>query len=306
MMAGMLSLTLTACGGRNTSSSGEESQGKVEDNTLNLVGSIYPLQYVLQEVAGPGYLTSSLADKNVEPHDMEMTPQRVESVEKADLVLTLKGFQPAVDDATKDKDNVMDASGVVKLQQRNGATDYHFWLDPARMALLADAVAKKLGELDPDRAGEYTSNAAELEKELATLDSSIRTSLATCQIKDLFTAHAAFGYLTAKTNLKEQSLLGANPEAEPNPTQVAAAVRKIKAAKVTTIYGEPLVPDKTIQTIAEEGGVNVGTLDPIEGLSDRGAGFTYPELMTSNLQTLEVGQKCGAGGIATEDGTGSN
>lgn len=301
LAAGLLSLSLAACGGNTGSSS--ESRGKVEDNTLDLVASVYPLQYVLQQVAGDGFLTSSLAAKNVEPHDMELTPKNVKDIEKADLVLTLNGFQPAVDAATKDKKNVMDAGPSVDLVKRNGAIDYHFWLDPARMAALSDAVAKRLGEIDPDQAGQFTSNAAAFQQKLAGLNNSIKVQLATCKYKDVFTNHAAFGYLTTKAGLTERGVVGTNPEAEPTPTQVAAAVKQIRETKVPTIYSEPLASDKTIRTIAEETGVNVGVLDPIEGLSDKGSALDYLDLMNDNLSTLELGQKCATATPLATDGS---
>ncbi len=61
---------------------------------------------------------------------------------------------------------------------------------------------------------------------------------------------------------------------------------------MTTIYAETLVSPVIAQTVANEAGAKMATLDPIEGLTDKSAGKDFFEVMHSNLKVLQAGQGC--------------
>src|SRR5690349_2275577 len=83
----LLAPGLAAC------SSGDSAGG------LRVVASFYPLQYVAQRVAGDHADVQSLTSPGKEPHDAELTVRQTAEVAQADVVVTLSGFQPSVDDA---------------------------------------------------------------------------------------------------------------------------------------------------------------------------------------------------------------
>ncbi len=68
-----------------------------------------------------------------------------------------------------------------------------------------------------------------------------------------------------------------------------------RAAGVTTIYAEDLLPRDVVDTIAGETGAAVAVLNPIESLTpdQQAAGEDYGSLMRENLSTLVTGQDCG-------------
>ena len=61
---------------------------------------------------------------------------------------------------------------------------------------------------------------------------------------------------------------------------------------MTTVYAETLASPALTETVAREAGVEVRTLDPIEGVTDASPGSDYFEIMRANLQTLREGQGC--------------
>ena len=85
-----------------------------------------------------------------EPHDLELTPRQVGSMERAGLVLYEKGFQPAVDDAVEQVAgrHALNVATVVPLEQLDGAPDPHIWLDPVlarrSMQLMAEQVMPRV------------------------------------------------------------------------------------------------------------------------------------------------------------------
>ena len=174
----------------------------------------------------------------------------------------------------------------------SGTTDPHFWLDPVRYADVATALAARLASVDPAHAAGYTSRARVLVAELTALNGQWLTGTRTCQIKDLVTSHAAFGYLTAAYGFTQVPIAGVSPDAEPSAADLARVADLVRSAGVTTIYTEPLVDPKLAATLASSTGATVATLDPVEGITSTSAGTDYLEVMTANLAAVRAGQRC--------------
>jgi zinc transport system substrate-binding protein len=258
---------------------------------LRVATSFYPLQFVTDRVAGDAADVRNLTKAGAEPHDLELTPRDVAEVADADLVVYLRGFQPAVDTAVAEQagERSYDVTDTARLDP---ASDPHFWLDPLRLADVADGLAERLAELAPDRAGDFARNAQSLRADLVALDRELSTGLATCASSDLVTSHAAFGYLAARYGLTPRGVTGLTPEEEPSPGAIARIADFVEANGVRTVYSETLVSPAVAETLARETGVRTAVLDPLEGLDDASAGDDYVAVMRANLATLREGQAC--------------
>jgi zinc transport system substrate-binding protein len=302
-------LLLSAC-------SGGGSAG--DDGRLSVVASFYPLEWVAAQVGGDRVALSSLTPPGAEAHDVELTPQDVGAVSEADLVAFLHGFQPAVDEAVESEagDRAWDAGEAADLSltaeghdhaeddgvagedqaeedhEGEETTDPHFWLDPVRMAAVADALADRLAELDPDGAATYEQNAVALRADLEALDAEMQEALSSCSIDTMVTAHDAFGYLAQRYGFEVVGISGLSPSQEPDPAQVAEIADLVDERGVTTVYTETLVDPAVAETVAGEAGAQTAVLDPLEGLTDESAGEDYLSVMRANLATLQQGQGC--------------
>ncbi|WP_300405419.1 metal ABC transporter substrate-binding protein [uncultured Nocardioides sp.] len=174
----------------------------------------------------------------------------------------------------------------------HGDEDPHFWLDPARMATLAEAVASELGDIDPDHAEEYDANAAALVEELDELDAAFTEGLADCERDVVVVSHDAFGYLGDRYGLDIHGIAGLSPDAEPGPADIAELQELIDAEGVTTVFSETLVSPATAETLAQDVGVGTDVLDPLEGLTDETADEDYLSIMRSNLASLQEANGC--------------
>jgi zinc transport system substrate-binding protein len=199
-------LALTGCGsGPGSSSAGEP---------VRVVAAFYPLQYVAERIAGDHADVTNLTRPGVEPHDLELNPRDVATLDQAALVVYLNGFQPAVDAAIEQSGGsrleVSDLAGTnlpaLAVHESNHdeepghdeAVDPHFWLDPLRLADVADGVAARLAEVDRPHADSYRRNAAKLRDDLRALDQEFQSGLASCRNRELVTSHTAFGYLAGR------------------------------------------------------------------------------------------------------------
>ncbi|HRW18092.1 MAG TPA: metal ABC transporter substrate-binding protein [Dermatophilaceae bacterium] len=274
---------------------------------IPVTAAFYPLEYLLTEIGGPHVTVTTLTKPGVEPHDLELTPQDVAGLSKAKLVVTLKGFQPAVDAATAQQapTTTYDVAPAAALDlaapehdheggdtHGQEAKDPHFWLDPDRYTRVGYAVTERLVQIDPANAATYRQRADAFAASLTALDTSFTTGTTTCANRKLVTSHAAFGYLARKYSFTQVPIAGLSPEQEPTAKQLAAVATVVKDSKATTIYAETLVDPKFAQTVATSTGATIAVLDPIEGITTSSAGKDYREVMQANLTALRAGQGC--------------
>ncbi|MEU5965186.1 metal ABC transporter substrate-binding protein [Micromonospora parva] len=296
-------LTLAAGAGCSSSGAGADPQ------RVDVVAAFYPLQFLAERIGGDAVRVTNLAKPGAEPHDLELNPSQVGEVSEAELIVYLKGFQPAVDDAVAQSggDRAFDVTSVQPLldasagghdhegeeghTEESGGKDPHVWLDPTRLAGIGDQLAQRLGTADPDHAADYTARAAALRADLTTLDDEFKNGLATCQRREIVTSHAAFGYLADRYQLDQVGITGLSPDVEPSPQRLAHVIEEAKEHQATTIFFETLVSPKVAETIAGQVGAKTAVLDPIEGLA-AGSDGDYLSVMRTNLRTLQTALGC--------------
>jgi zinc transport system substrate-binding protein len=299
LVALVVMMSVSACSGPSRAS----------DGRLQVAAAFYPLQWIAEQVGGTHVDVTSLTKPGAEPHDLELTPKEVGSVIDADVVVYLSGFQPAVDDAVGQAHRraAFDARGPANLDltytpiedgrarsDLAGSSDPHFWLDPTRLAAVADALAHRLAERDPAHAAAYAANARSVAATLGTLDRQFARALRTCTSKNLVTSHNAFGYLARRYGLHQVAITGLTPDQEPSPRDLARTTGFVQDHHVRTIYVETLASPATADAVARETGARTDVLDPIEGLNNASRGRDYLGIMRSNLATLVRDQPCPA------------
>ena len=246
----------------------------------SVVASFYPLAWASEQVASESTgEVVNLTRPGAEPHDIELSPGDVETIREAELIVYIGGgFQPALEDA-------IDTREGRSLDLLREGEDPHIWLDPIRFAQAVERIARAVGGAGSPRDELRAMN---------QLDAEYRRSLANCNRRVLVTTHAAFGQLAARYGLTQLSLAGRSPESEPAPRELETLIDEVRASGATTVFAEPLVSDGLAQTVAREAGIQVATLDPIEGLSeDRLAvGEDYLTVMRANLAALREALGC--------------
>ncbi len=258
-----------------------------------IVAAFYPLQYAAEQVGGSSVSVTNLTQSGVEPHDLELSAQQVGEIANADLVLYVKGFQPAVDEAIAQQapDRAIDVSAAISRLTLDGAADPHVWLDPSNMSTIGTAIAERLAEISPDDAASYAKNSAALTGTMSALSSDYSAALTNCRTRTMVVSHDAFAYLAKAFGLTQVGISGLSPEAEPSPARIREVADVVAKENVNTIYYETLVDPKVAQTIADETGASAQKLDPLEGLQP-GATGDYATVMRENLATLAKGQGC--------------
>jgi zinc transport system substrate-binding protein len=310
-------LTVMATAGCAAASSAADS------DRLQVLAGFFPLQYVAERVGGDAADVTNLTPPGAESHNLELTPSQVAGLGEADLVVYLGGFAPAVDTAVEAQaqDRAFDVGPSARLTIAVGEHDHehedgehedgehedgehedgeggidgmdpHFWLDPMRVADVGDALADRLAAVDPARAAEFEANADALRADLTGLDERFRAGTTDCSNRFLVVSHEAFGYLGQAYDFEQVGIAGINPDQEPSAGTLARISDFVRDKGIATVYSEVLVSPAVAQTVAQEAGVELRVLDPIEGLTDASAATDYVGLMEANLAELRAGQPC--------------
>ena len=277
LVVAALALACAACG----------TGGAAEDGTVQVTAGFYPYAWVAEQVGGDGVEVANLTERGAEPHDLELGPRQVAALASTDLVVYSAGFQPAVDEAVEQQaaDRALDVLQVVDTTR----DDPHVWLDPLRLAEIAEAVAERLSAADPDGADGYAQRADELRGRLVALDDELRAGLADCTRREVVTSHDAFGYLTAAYDLEQVPITGLSPDAEASPQRLAEVARLAQERGVTTVFFEELVSPKVAESLAAEVGATATVLSPLEGEPEDG---DYLSAMRADLAALRTALDC--------------
>ncbi|MEU8526866.1 MULTISPECIES: metal ABC transporter substrate-binding protein [Streptomyces] len=307
-------VTLSACGGTS------DAADKGSDGKLDVVASFYPMQFLAERIGGDRVSVQTLTKPGVEPHDLELKPRQIGRLEDADVILYLKGVQPAVDEAIEQTGvkNTVDAATLTELEEHGSGEDHahggesagehaehegehgghdhgseagadpHIWLDPVKYAEVAKGVGAALKKADPDHAADYQKNTDALVKQLGDLDTAFAQGLKNTSTRTFITTHSAFGYLAERYALDQEGIKGLDPESEPSPARIKELQDKARKEKVSTVFFETLASDRTAKTLAKDTGLKTDVLDPLEGITDRSEGDDYFEVMQANLAALKT------------------
>ncbi|MBK8637584.1 MAG: zinc ABC transporter substrate-binding protein [Chromatiaceae bacterium] len=148
---------------------------------LEIVATASSLGALAREVAGPGATLTVLAGPDRDLHQLQAKPSMIRHLRDADLVVALgaeleSGWLPAAISGAANpniqpgKPGYFEAAAQVELLETGGAADRamgdvhpvgnpHLDLDPLRMAAVGQALAARLGQLDPAGAAGYRQRA---------------------------------------------------------------------------------------------------------------------------------------------------
>jgi zinc transport system substrate-binding protein len=282
--------------------------GSTNEDRLSVVATFYPYGYFAQQVGGDLIDLTVIVPTGIEPHDYEPSPVELKAVYDADLfIYNGVAFEPWVEDLESDlsKEGItlFEASSRVELlpweggeEEEDQEYDPHFWLDPVRAGMIVNALAAQLGQLDPENASIYTSNAEVLSGELSLLNANFSAQLASCSTKEFVTSHAAFSYLANRYSLTMIPINGLSPDDEPSLKELGELSSLVKERGLTTVFTETLLNSSLAETISKETGAKLEVLNPLEGLTTEevAAGENYLSILQKNLENLAAALGCSA------------
>lgn len=168
--------------------------------------------------------------------------------------------------------------------------DPHIWHSPQLTVEASKRLAKRLGELIPSRASEFTECQRGFEAAVAKEVDSLRTLVSSAlpeKQRWLATNHDAFGYFAEAFGFQVLAVQGLSTAASPTPARLKAVIDGVRKSGARAVFLEASVPARTMETVAKEAGVRVGGSLYADGLGEPGSGAeTTLALWRKNVETV--------------------
>jgi zinc transport system substrate-binding protein len=291
-----------SCGGT------QDSTVTPETDRLTVAASLYPIAEIVQRVGGDDVQLLALTAPGVEPHDSELSAKQLEELSKADIVFYVGGgFQPDLEkaiaslpdtaiaiDLLKSVDLITAKDEIDGHDHGQSDADPHVWLDPANMVKMSAVVSQEIAKAEASLAPGLNERQVKYANELNEVGTLIDTTFATCDRKELVSAHDAFAYFTKRANLVAVPISGIDPENEPSAKELEATAKIAKTSNVTIVFFEEVLPKAFADTVAKAIGASIDSINAVETISqsDLDAGVTYSSIMKSNITKISIALGC--------------
>lgn len=276
------------------------------EEKINVMTTFYPVYEFTKQIVGTQGKVELLIPAGSEAHDYEPSAKDMSKIEKADVfVYHNENLEGWVAKAKKswhgDTKVIKGTKGMLLLpgsedhdhthEAGHGHSheyDPHTWVAPPLAKQEVASITKQLSKLYPTKKTVFEKNAAAFSQQLDQLDQQYQTALKDAKQKEFVTQHAAFHYLAVEYGLKEIPIAGLSPDQEPSPAQLAKLKKVVEQKGIKTIYFEKNASSKLAQTLADEAGVKLAVLNPLESLTKTQLkqGKNYLTVMAENLKAL--------------------
>ncbi|WP_223979854.1 zinc ABC transporter substrate-binding protein [Arthrobacter sp. NicSoilB8] len=306
MLAGFagLGLLLTAC-----SPTAGSSRGTAADGVVDVVASTSVYGDIVSSIGGDKVRVSSIINRtSQDPHSYEATTQDKLAVSKAELVVENGGgYDAFIDTLATDTGldrgsviNAVDVAGVASESPAAASPDSsghahehaglneHVWYSLPAMSRLADAVADKLGALEPGSAETFRRNAAAFKDSLGGLEAKLAAIKASAGHTPVAVTEPVPLYLLEDAGLENETpaeyTAAIEEDADVPPAVLKAAVDLVASRGVRLLaYNTQTEGPQTValKNAAKTAGVPVVNFS--ETLPD---GQSYVQWMTGNVESI--------------------
>jgi zinc/manganese transport system substrate-binding protein len=281
-----LALLAAACGDGGGAAGGDGGDAHVVVTT-SILGD------VVENLVGDDARVEVLMPPGADPHEFALSARQAADLREADLVVANgggfeAGFDDALEAAEDDGATVARAVDAVELIDE----DPHFFNDPARMAVAAEALAATLADEVPGldtRA--FSERARAYVAELESLDAEVEAALAAvpAEQRKLVTNHDVFAYFADRYGFTVVGTVipAVTTQAEPGAGELDELAATIEAEGVPAVFADTSSPESLAETLAAE----VGDIEVVqlysESLGEPGSdGDTYLAMVRTNARRI--------------------
>lgn len=301
---------MIGCGTANQADKAQENSNK--EDKIKVVTTFYPMYDFTKNVTQDLAEVSLLVPAGTEVHDFEPSAKDVAEIQEADVFIynseEMETWVPSVlDTIDMEQVFVIDASEGISLieneatdehdheeeadheEEHSHAIDPHIWLDPVLAQKEVATIKEGLISVDSENQENYEANTVTYNQKLEALNQEYKDAFEDAKNRTFITQHAAFAYLAQQYDLTQISIAGLSSEEEPSPAKLAELSEIVNEENINYIYFEDNASSKIAETLANEVGVELALLSPLEGVSqeDQDNGVDYIEVMKRNLESLK-------------------
>ncbi|HYU33689.1 MAG TPA: metal ABC transporter substrate-binding protein [Thermoanaerobaculia bacterium] len=224
------------------------------------------------EIGGNRVSVTTIAKPTEDPHFVDARPSQIVALNRADVLieggaeLEIGWLPPLLDGARNAKilagapGRIVASEGIQLLDiplaadrsqgDTHVAGNPHFMLDPLNSKVVAQHIARVLGQLDPGGGPTYNANLARFSAELDGKMKEWTAQLAPFRGRQIVTYHPTWRYFGRRFGLRADTFLEPKPGIPPSPPHLAKVIQKMQDEKIRVLLVEPYQPRKTAEAVA--------------------------------------------------------
>ena len=243
-----------------------------DDGRLGVVVTIGPQREMAEALGGDKVKVTVMVPAGESPHAYAPTPAQLVEVARSKVYFIVGsgiefelGHLDDMQDHNQDL-RIRDTSAgieLIEMDEHEGGSgiDPHIWLSPSNAKVMVSNMFEGLVEVDPGNRETYEANRDAYLRRLDELDSYIRGLLAGREGSRFLVFHPAWEYFAKDYGLVELAI--EEEGKEPGPAGVAAIIEQARDEGIQVVFVSPQFSRSSAQTIADEIGGRVVTVDPL-------------------------------------------
>lgn len=243
-----------------------------------------------EEIGGKLVTTSSATTAFQDPHYIQARPSLIAKVRSADLVVCNGaqleiGWLPVLMQKANNRDVVpgsggyFEASSVVEKLEATGNVDRakgdihpegnpHVQVNPHNIVIIADALAQRMSQLDPENTAAYEANLARFQERWSVAMLEWERKAAPLRGKRAITHHKSWVYLEDWLGISEVANLEPIAGLPPTPAHLSELVAQFKDGGADFIIRSPYQDARASEWLSERTGIAAVVLPLSVGGSD--------------------------------------
>ncbi len=288
---------------QNNVSSNVSSTENQDSEKINVTVSILPQEYFVEKIGGDEVEVEAIIPPGASPATFEPRPTDLAKLEKSEVYFRI-GHVPFeknnIDRIAKSNPEmkIVDTSKNVELREieehthgeeghdhseeehfhdeenheesEKNETDHkdehgddpHIWLDPNLVIIQVENIYEALVEIRPEKEDYFKENKNEFVKELETLDRELQETFKPFEGQTMLVFHPAFGYLADRYSFTQEHFEVEGKE--PSIEEIEKIISEANEDEVKVVFVQKQFSTTSAETIAEEIGGSVVSIDPLE------------------------------------------
>ncbi len=263
---------------------------KEADGEIGIVVTILPQAEFVEKVGGDKVNVTVMVPAGASPHTYEPIPSQMTALSQAQMYAKVGSdveFELVWMDNLIEQNKdilVVDCSSGITLKEITASNedgeegiDPHIWMSPVNAITMVQNICDGLVLVDPDNKAYYEENRDAYLAELMQLDQDIRDGLSGVAKRSFMVYHPAFGYFAEEYDL---TMIPIEEEGkEPTGEGIKYVIDYANEHNIKVIFASPQFNQESAQTIANEIGGEVISIDPLA--------MNYIDNMRTLLDELE-------------------
>jgi zinc transport system substrate-binding protein len=289
-------LLLPACGSRSSAP---------KDKPL-IVTTIYPYELIVKQLVDTLFTVQTLLPAGASPHTWSPTPQDIQKLGRADMIVSnglgletnldktlMKVGSKQVNVSVFVAKNQLITSGDTYSEEHDdeehhphGDANPHIWTSPELLTQIIMGLSIELGKRYPMHKDYFDSNSRLMIMELNKTDSKIRLERDRHANPAVITLHDAFVYFFRYFKIDYIGAVQPSAGKDPAPRQLKELADKVRNKQIKAIFIEPQMNSQPAEVLANELNLQVLQYDDLGTTTDA---KTISEYLLWNWNAIKAG-----------------